>query len=189
MNASMKRLVEIFLVVAAPVLLGASGVRAQTASQLYAQGVQAYHDGDVEQAKRKLKLTLEVDSNFRPATALLGRIALEQQAASGNTPAVPVPARSLERMVVPVEFNDTSLQSALEYLKQRIASGSGGAIQVNFVVNLPPNLANKKVTLQMDHVPVAVLLHYLGDMTGVNFQVQKYAILVTPATATPAPTP
>ena len=169
------------------VLLGAASSQAQTASQLYAQGVQAYNQGDVEQAKRQLQLTLEVDKNFRPASALLNRIAQEQRVAGGAAPAAVVPTRSLERMVVPVEFRDTSLQSALEYIRQHIEGSTSGKTTVNFVLNVPPELANKKVTLQLDHVPVTELLRYIGELAGVSIQIQKYAILVTPAPGNTAP--
>ena len=183
-------------------VLGAAGARAQTAAQLYEQGVQAYNLGEVDQAKRKLQLTLEVDKNFRPASALLNRINLEQKTAGGAAPAAVVPVKTLDKTVVPVEFKDTSLDSALEYIKQHIATVSGGKMQVNFVLNVPPELAKKRVTLQLDHVPVTELLRYLGQLAGVNFEMQKYAILVTPANgggsvqpggaaapALPAPTP
>ena len=78
-------------------------------------------------------------------------------------------------MIVPVEFKDTSLQSAVEYLgsrsKQRRRQGA-----VNFVLNVPPELANKKVTLEMDHVPVTGSCGTSGELAGVSFQIEKYAI-------------
>ncbi len=171
----------------AAILLSGHHVHAQTASQCYAQAIQAYNQGDIDGAKRQLALTLEIDKNFRPATALLQRIAQAQNASAGATPAAVVPVKSLERMVVPVEFKDTSLQSALEYIRRRIEAASGGRTAVNFVLNVPPELANKRVTLQMDHVPVTELLRYLGDQAGVSFQYQKYAIVVTPAVGMAAP--
>ena len=175
----------------AALLLSCHTVHAQTASQCYAQAVQAYNQGDIDGAKHQLALTLEIDKNFRPATALLQRIAQDQRASAGATPAAVVPVKSLERMVVPVEFKDTSLQSALEYIRQHIEAGSGGKTAVNFVLNVPPELANKRISLQLDHVPVTELLRYVGDLAGVSFQFQKYAIVVTPADsiALPAATP
>ena len=175
----------------AVIMLSGHNVHAQTASQCYAQAVQAYNQGDIEGAKRQLAFTLEIDKNFRPATALLQRIAQAQSASGGATPAAVLPVKSLERMVVPVEFKDTSLQSALEYIRQRIEVASGGKTAVNFVLNVPPDLASKRISLQMDHAPVTELLRYLGDLAGVNFQFQKYAIVVAPAGAgsVPSPTP
>ena len=193
MTFSTARLPRFVVTVLIVFLVSMDGARAQTASQLYTQAVQTYNQGDVEKAKHQLQLTLEVDKNFRPASALLNRIALEQRADGGATPAAAVPVRSLERMVVPVEFKDTSLQSALEYIRQHIESGSDGKTQVNFVLNVPPELANKRFTLQLDHVPVTELLRYIGESVGVSFEMQKYAIVVTPAAApivvAPAATP
>lgn len=178
-----------FLLAVALILLTVHPARAQTASQLYAQGVQSYNQGDAEPAKRQLQLALEVDKNFHPATALLNRITLERQAASASVPAATLSARTLERMTVPVEFKDTTLQSALDFIHQKIESVSNGKTQVNFVLNVPPELANKKITLQLDHAPVTELLRYVGELAGVNFQIQKYAVLVTPAAPGIAPTP
>ncbi len=143
--------------------------------------------GDTEGVKRQLALTLEIDKNFRPATALLQRIAQDQRASAGATPAAVVPVKSLERMVVPVEFKDTSLQSTLEYVRQRVEAASGGKTAANFVLNVPPELASKRISLQMDHVPVPERLRYIGDLAGVNIQFQKYVIMVTPVSGAVAP--
>ena len=168
----------------------ARSAHAQTASQVYTQAVETFNRGDVEGAKQKLQRALEVDPNFRPASALLARITAAQR------PGVPGPgisAKTLDHTVVPVEFNNTTLTSALEIIRQKAAETSGGKLQINFAVNLPPELANKKVTLKMDHVPLSEVLRYVGEMAGVSFEKEQYAILVTPAvdkaaaSANPAP--
>ncbi len=152
-------------------------LRAQTASQEYAQGVAAYNRGDVDGAKQKLQLALAVDANFRPASALLTRIAAEkhQPAAAGFN------AKTLERTVIPVEFSNTTLDSALEYIRQKVAEQSGNKVMINFAVNVPPEMANRKITLKMDNVPVLEVLRYMGELAGVKFEKQQYAIAVTPA--------
>ncbi len=167
-------------------LLPVCGARAQTAVQVYSEGVEAYKQGDVDTAKHKLALALEIDKNFRPASALLSRIISDQRAGGADAPGVSV--RTLEKTIVPVEFKDTTLTSALEFLRQRVDEMTGGTAKINFAVNLPPELANKRVTLKLDRVPVMEVLKYIGEFTGVSFQVQPYAILVTP-TAAPAASP
>ena len=161
---------------------------AQTASQLYADAVQSLQAGDVADAKRKLQLTLEIDQSFAPAAALLKRINLTPQPPKpGNqAAAAPVPLGTLRTLTFPVEFKDTSLPNALEYIRQQVETASGGRAVVNFVLQLPPDLASKKVTLRLNHVPVMEVLHYLGDLAGVSFQVQQYAIAVVPAATMPA---
>ena len=159
-------------------LLGLSSVLAQTASQEYTQGVQALGNGDVEGARSKLQLALEIDPQFRPANVLLARIAAAQKPGASSPG---LSEKTLEQTLISVEFSDTTLNSAIEYLRQRVAQDSGGKQQINFAVNLPPDLANKRVTLKLDHVPLSEVLRYLGDMAGVKFERQPYAIAVMPA--------
>ena len=161
---------------------------AQTASQLYTDALQSLQAGDVADAKHKLQLTLEIDKNFAPASALLKRINLMQQQPQpgGQGAAAPVPLGTLRTLAFPVEFKETSLPTALEYIRQQVETASGGKAEVNFVLQLPPDLASRKVTLRLNHVPVMDVLHYIGDLVGVSFQVQQYAIAVVPATAVPA---
>ena len=159
---------------------------AQTTSQVYSQAVEAFNRGDMDGAKQKLQRTLEIDPNFRPAAALLARIAAAQRPGAA-TPGLS--AKTLERTVVPVEFNNPPLTGALEYIRQKAAETSGGKLQINFAVNLPPELANRMVTLKLDHVRVSEMLRYLGVLAGVSFERQQYAIVVTPAPDKSAVTP
>ena len=174
-----------------PVLLAAASLccllplraHAQAASQLYADAVQTLKAGDVADAKHKLQLALEIDKNFVPASTLLNRINLMQQPQAGGGAGGGVPVATLRTLAFPIEFKDTSLTTALEYIRQQVETASAGKAQVNFVLQLPPEMANKKVTLRLNHVPVMDVLHYLGDLAGVSFQVQQYAIAVVPAGA------
>ena len=165
--------------------LTALPVQAQLPSQLYADAVAAYKAGKVAEAKHKLQLTLEIDKNFRPASEMLNRINLAQQQdrASGVTQMSP---KVLEQTVFPVEFKETSLQTALEYIRQQAEEKSAGKAQLNFVLQVPPEVANKKITLRLSHVPVSEMLHYIGNLAGVSFEMQRYAIAVVPATAASA---
>ena len=179
-----------------PILLAAAGfcyllplrAHAQAASQLYADAVQTLKAGDVADARHKLQLALEIDKNFVPASTLLNRINLMQQQAGGGAGGI-VPVATLRTLAFPIEFKDTSLTTALEYIRQQVETASVGKAQVNFVLQLPPELANKKVTLRLNHVPVMDVLHYVGDLAGVSFQVQQYAIAVVPAGAEPSASP
>ncbi len=168
-----------WLFLASGLFLTVSAASAQTATQVYTEGVEAYKQGDVESAKHKLALALEIDKNFRPASALLSRITPDESAGGANTAGISV--KTLQTTVVPVEFKDTTLTSVVEILRQRTEEATGGKLKLNFAVNLPPGLASKRVTLKLDRVPVMEVMRYVGELTGVSFQVQKYAILVTPA--------
>lgn len=91
--------------------------------------------------------------------------------------------------MVSFDFQNKTLQTAIEALRQRISEKSSGRVEPNFVLRLPPDLANKKVTLRLNNVPASEVMRYLGGLAGVDFKVEPYAISVVPAGATPAPTP
>ncbi len=167
--------------------------KGQTASQFYNEAAMTYNAGDAAGAKQKLRLAIEVDPNFRPAAALLTKIAAEEKQAGAQP--MGVSAQTLSKVLVPVEFKDTTLGTAIEILRQRISEKSGGKVEVNFVVKLPPELANKRISLHLDHVPAIEVMRYMGSLAGVDFKVEQYAVMVVPATSqasaasSPAPTP
>ena len=139
-----------------------AGARAQTPTQLYAVGDYYYKAADIEEAKRNLQLALQVDRNFVPASALLNRIASEQHA---SAPAL--------------------TSSEVEFLRQQAEAISRGRAKVSFV--LPPELAQKRITLRLGNVPFLATLRYIGELAGVNFQMEKYAMRVRPASASTPP--
>ena len=75
------------LFLAVCLLLAASRLSAQTASQLYTEAAQTYEAGNMDAAKQKLRLALEVDKNFRPATVLLAKIAADERRTARSRPA------------------------------------------------------------------------------------------------------
>ncbi len=178
---------------AAAVFAASPAAKGQTASQLYNEAAMTYNSGDAAGAKQKLRLAIEVDPNFRPAAALLTKIAAEEKQAGAQP--MGVSAQTLSKVLVPVEFKDTTLGTAIEILRQRISEKSGGKVEVNFVVKLPPELANKRISLHLDHVPAIEVMRYMGSLAGVDFKVEQYAVMVVPATSqasaasSPAPTP
>lgn len=172
---------------AAALLIGASAAQAQSASQFYTEAVQTYEAGDITGAKQKLRLALEVDKNFRPAATLLTKIAADEKQAGAQP--LGVSPQTLSKVIVPIELKDTTLQTAIEILRQRISEKSGGKVEVNFVVKLPPDLANKRISLHLDHVPATEVLRYLGSVAGVEFKMEQYAVMVVPAGSSPAAAP
>ena len=176
------------LALAVCLLALAGRASSQTASQLYTEAAQTYQAGDAETAKQNLRLALEVDKNFRPAALLLAKINAEERQAGALPSGASV--QSLGRVMVPLDLQNTDLQTAIEILRQRIAEKSAGRVAVNFVLRLPPELASKKVTLHLDRVPATEAMRYLGSVAGVDFKFEPYAVTVTPAAAAvPAPTP
>ena len=160
---------------------------AQTASQHYTEGMQNYEAGNLDRAKQNFRLALEVDKNFRAAATMLTKIDADEKQAGAQ--GLGVSAKTLEKVIVPVDFKDTTLEIAIETLRQRISERSDGKVEVNFVLKLPPELAKKRVTIHLDHTPATEVMRYLGGVAGVDFKIEQYAVMVVPAGAPTAAAP
>ncbi|HEY5792369.1 MAG TPA: hypothetical protein VIS74_03665, partial [Chthoniobacterales bacterium] len=88
----------------------------------------------------------------------------------------------LEQTIIPeISLKDATLTSVLGYLSKK----AGDAQPLNFVPQYPREYGDKTVTLQLSQVPLKVVLDYIGDLAGVRFIPDPYAIRVvakTPAT-------
>ena len=78
-----------------------------------------------------------------------------------------------------VDLKDATLGTAFQYLKQKAAKQSADKILVNFVVQLPPDFTTaQRVTLNLANIPFTEALHYLCEQVGVEYKIEKYAIIV-----------
>jgi len=151
------------------------GALAQSSQQLFSEAQRAYISGDVDAAKQKFQTVLELDPANAGAKNYLRMIAAQEKSDGGAQL-----EKQLKSLVLPkVEFKDATFGSALEYLKQRAVKQSEGKIKVSFVVQLPPDFVEtQRVTLSLANIPFTEALHYLGDLAGVEFRIEKYAVIV-----------
>jgi len=157
-------------------------------AEYIAQGKAAYVRGDIEGAKAAFQMAYQIDSRNQVAIGYLRRIKMDQQTKPKSEPI----EKQLATVIIPqIQFHDATLGSALEYLKNAVKRETNGRQAVNFVVQLPVEQMNTKtVTLNLTNVPFTEALRYLGTVASLNFQFDKYAILVKPtAEFTPAPAP
>lgn len=81
----------------------------------------------------------------------------------------------LEQTLLPeISFKEASLSSVLEYLSQK----AGDKSPLNFVTLYPAEYGEKLITLQLTHVPLKVVLDYIGAIAGVDFIPDPHAIRV-----------
>ncbi len=88
--------------------------------------------------------------------------------------------KALTALIIPhVQLKDATFDSTLEYLKQTAEKASGGKTKVSFVVQVPEDVATKtKVSIDLADIPFTEVLHYLSELTGFKFTIEKYAITV-----------
>lgn len=151
-----------------------------------------YLRGDTDGAKQKFEQVLELQPRNLTAQNYLRMIAAQEKTGGGAGEM----EKQLQALILDkVEFKDASVGSVLDYLKQNAARASKEKINVSFVVQVPAAVMDsKKVTLSLRNLPFTEVLRYLGELTGFQFVIEKYAILVrekteAPSSAQPAATP
>ena len=143
-------------------------------SSLTTEAQRAYLSGDLDTAKQKFKAILVQDPTNMTARNYIMAIALDERSAGKNKQ-----SKELKALIVPkVEFKD-SLSAALEHLKQEAVKISDGEVQPNFVLKPGVN-AVAPFTLQLTNMSFFDVLHYIGNLTNVQFSVEPYAIVVKP---------
>ena len=146
----------------------------QSAAQLSSEAQRAYVAGDIDTAKAKFKLALQIDPQNVAARNYL-RIIQTQEAKAGGGAEL---EKKLRPLIVPVKFQDATFSSALEYLRQQAAKQS---VPVSFVSQLPQEMMEHKVTLNLTNTPFLEALRYLCELNGAKARMEKYAIVIKKA--------
>ncbi len=152
---------------------------------LLTEGQLAYQKGDLAKAKAAFELVYKMDSRNTVAIGYLRRIKVDEASKpKGNDQ-----EKQLAGVIIPqIQFKDATLGSALDYLKKAVDKQSGGRQAVNFVVQLPAEQVNTQtVTLNLTNIPFTEAVRYLADLANATIVYDKYAIMVKPKAAAPAP--
>jgi hypothetical protein len=159
-------------------------------SDLMTEAQRAYLRNDLAGAKEKFELVRKVDPNNRTAISYLRRIiAEEMQQNAGKAPRNATQEALTKMILDKVEFREASLAEALEFLKKKGTLQGEGKVAINFVLQLDEVTQNAKITISLQKVPFSEVLRYVGDLAGVTFVYEPYAIVVKPRSgAQPAPT-
>jgi hypothetical protein len=169
---------------------------ADDVSDLMTDAQRAYIRNDLKAAKEKFELVRKLDPNNKTAIAYLRRIVADEAVQNAGKGERNATQEALKKLILEkVEFREASLPEALEFLKQKGMQLGGGKVAINFVLQLDAQTQISKVTISMQKVPFAEVLRYVGDLAGVVFVYEPYAIVVKPkgavqpAQATTAETP
>ena len=163
---------------------------ASDAGDLMAEAQRAYVRGDLAGAKEKFEIVRKLDPANKTAVSYLRLIAADEaKQAAGKQPRNTTQDALQKLIMEKVELREASLAEALEFLKQKGNQAGGGKVAINFVLQLDEQTQNAKVTIALQKVPFAEVLRYVGDLAGVTFVYEPYAIVVKlKGAAQPAPT-
>ena len=130
------------------------------------------------------------------APAILLAVLLAAVAAARSDDAQPAPkvqtfpaGKGIQWLLVPrVIFQDANFEGAIEYLRRKAETHSGGALKLKFVVNLPDDFRPRhELSLDLNQIPFTAALNYLGDLAGVQFSIQGTNVIVDPLPASAGP--
>lgn len=168
---------------AAALILSPEVQAQQSVSELLTEAQKSYMRGDLEAAKQQFQMVNRIDPKNPTAIGFLRRIAVEAKPKTGMTL-----EKQLAGVIIPkVEFREATLGSALDYLKQAVAKASDGKASVNFIVQLPDEqVKTQTLTLNVTGIPFTEVLRYVGGLADVQFEYDRYAVVVKPKGAVSA---
>ena len=174
------------LLVVASLLFAATAV-AQDTDDLVKEAQRDYVRGDAAKAKEKFELVRRLDPNNRTAIMYLRRIVAEEAANPANKQAPNATQTALQQVILPrVELREASLAEVLDFLRQKGNQIAEGKVAINFVTQLDDTQKAAKITLALQNVPFTEALRYVGELGGVQFVYERFAIVVKPKGAAPA---
>ena len=153
-------------------------------SDLMTEAQRAYIRNDLAAAKEKFELVRKLDPSNKTAIGYLRRIIADEVTQSAGKAARNATQDALQKLIMEkVDLREAGLAEALDFLKQKGNQLSEGKVAINFVLQLDEATQNVKVTISLQKVPFTEVLRYVGDLAGVAFVYEPYAIVVKPKNA------
>jgi hypothetical protein len=172
---------------AATLLFVAATASGQAVSDLLSEAQRAYVRGDATGAKEKFELVRRLEPDNRTAIMYLRRIAAEQAADPSSRTAPNATQAALAQVILPkIELREASLGEVLEFLRQKGNQIADGKVAINFVAQLDEAQKAAKITLNLQNVPFTEALRYVGELGGVEFAYERFAIVVKPKGSAPS---
>jgi hypothetical protein len=146
-----------------------------TVATLMGQAQRAYVGGDYDTAKELFNEVLEADPQNTLAIQFIRNINL-REAGRPTTQKNPIKGLILPK----IEFKDATFATALNFFKEAAAKQD---VTVSFVSKLPEAQMEHSVTLSLSNIPFLDGLRYLCELDGAIYDVEPYAIVISPVPA------
>jgi len=143
----------------------------------YLDATKLYEKAKYAEALQQLNYALEAEPGNVRAKALQ-RTILRQHSSSLNSAAEE--AKMSQYLLPEVKVTDASVTTVLEYLRAAAMQASGGEFKPNFVVRGSGAALDKRITIDLQGVPFMEALRYICQMAGLEFRVERHAIVIEP---------
>lgn len=155
-------------------ILPALAVADPSESDLMGQAQRAYLSGDLDNATHLFIQVVQMDGKNALAIQYLKKIRAALVAQQGTTDPI-------QNVVIPkIELSSATFAAALDYMKEQAAKQS---VSISFVPELPAAQLQHPVTLSLSQIPFLDGLNYLCSLNNATYKLERYAIVILPATA------
>lgn len=167
---------------AAAVLAGPAGAdqfkeKARQIQALYQQGTLAMNSGETETARSAFQEILRIQPGHGHAKFQLSRL----KSHAGKLTLQKRKALFQKTILKSVDFEDTTLEEALEILALQTSEVSQKAFEPNFIIqDSSGQLAAKKISLRLNRIPLAAALKYTLEQAGAQARYDQYATIISP---------
>lgn len=128
-----------------------------------------------DEAERQLQLVLSKYPHHQASVKLMSYI----RTARERDPSVAV-RRKLSSIEIPrVNFRDALVENAIEFVRQELRRLDPEKKGVNIVVNLPSEVKQRTVTLDLIDVSAAEVLKYMAEVGGFVYRVDRSVVFIT----------
>ena len=164
----------------------------RTLKQVYEDGVKHYQSADYASALKEFETYLKHQPAHPYARSYAAKC--RQKIREGVKPVQTLEPQLMGLMIPEINFENTELGMAMEFLTQKSEELSNGKVVANFIFKGDESLkSSKTVTLKLRNAPFLDVVRYLGQLTQTRFTYEQFAIVGTPlggtttTPATPAP--
>ena len=156
-------------------------VRADTAADLFKQGMTAVEEGNVRAAELAFKEVLRLQPNNANARYQLGELRRNQDSIAARARSRQLAQYQIDQ----IDFSKTEVSEAIVALGMLIEKKSEGKFSPNFMIQDPSNkLADREVTLQVKNLPARAALDMILAQAGASARFEKHAIIIVPRPST-----
>lgn len=149
-------------------------------TKLFNDGVALYNQKNWNAADQKFVELLKLVPGHVPSQKYRGAISEKRRAEA----MVPDIYKQLATLTAEkVSFDEATLEEAVEYVKQRAKTLSDGKVVPNIILRPTkdtPDFTERKITFNLNKVPLSDVLDLIGKSTNTRFTFDKYAIIGAP---------
>ncbi len=173
----MKKLILVLLSVAAMAATNAPPPTAEELDRMFMEAMLLKQYGQYAEAEVRLKKLAAIMPDQPAITKMLAEVQAKQKK-KDDEPAN-VLKRRLDQIILPaVNFREAAPADVVAWLSAEAKRLSPDKEPVNIVWMVPAGVQLPAVTLSLEKVPLATVLRYFCDITGLRYRVDPHAVVI-----------